>query len=74
MSSYVITPKYVVVEATEYKTLEKVDHDVIANFDDIETAYRLVNIKSEADQLQGFSYKRYMVYHITDDMKGEDGK
>ena len=66
MSSYVIRPKYVVVEATEYKTLEKVDHDVIANFDDIETAYRLVNIKSEADQLQGFSYKKYIVYHVSE--------
>jgi hypothetical protein len=40
MSSYVIRPKYIVVEATEYKTLEKVDHDIIANFDDLETARR----------------------------------
>ena len=70
MSSYVIRPKYIVVEATEYKTLEKVDHDVIANFDDLETARRLVDIRSEADQLQGFLYKRYMVYAIQE----EDGK
>ena len=70
MSSYVIRPKYIVVEATEYKTLEKVDHDVIANFDDLETARRLVDIRSEADQLQGFLYKRYMVYSIQE----EDGK
>tara|TARA_R100000234_G_C4982509_1_gene171655 strand:- start:651 stop:863 length:213 start_codon:yes stop_codon:yes gene_type:complete len=70
MSSYVIRPKYIVVEATEYKTLEKVDHDIIANFDDLETARRLVDIRSEADQLQGFSYKRYMVYSIQE----EDGK
>lgn len=70
MSSYVIRPKYIVVEATEYKTLEKVDHDIIANFDDLETARRLVDIRSEADQLQGFSYKRYMVYVIQE----EDGK
>ena len=70
MSSYVIRPKYIVVEATEYKTLEKVDHDIIANFDDLETARRLVDIRSEADQLQGFSYKRYMAYVIQE----EDGK
>ena len=70
MSSYVIRPKYIVVEATEYKTLEKVDHDIIANFDALDTARRLVNIRSEADQLQGFSYKRYMVYAIQE----EDGK
>ena len=70
MSSYVIRPKYIVVEATEYKTLEKVDHDIIANFEDQETARRLVDIRSEADQLQGFSYKRYMVYAIQE----EDGK
>jgi hypothetical protein len=70
MTSYVIRPKYVVVEATEYKTLEKVDHDVIAHFDDIETARRLVEIRSEADQLQGFSYKRYMVYTLQE----EDGQ
>jgi hypothetical protein len=46
------------------------DHDIIANFDDLETARRLVDIRSEADQLQGFSYKRYMVYSIQE----EDGK
>ena len=67
MSSYVIRPKYIVVEATEYKTLEKVDHDIIANFDDLETARRLVDIRSEADHLQGFSYKRYMVYSIKEE-------
>ncbi len=66
MANYVIKPKYIVVEATEYRTLDKVDHDVIACLDDLETAKRLVDIKNEADQLQGFSYKKYIVYHVSE--------